>query len=143
MIRNQNNIIKKNHVRINSRTRIATINSLSSKDRHSQELTTVSHRPLYYHSKSHHKKKHHEYHEGVTKIKLHWNYVKIYLSKHTLIKIKGGAQTASAFLAGKVKNVYVGLAAAAVTGVVTTISPKGGIWYNYNYFIPQDKWGWQ
>lgn len=71
--------------------------------------------------------------------------MRIYLSKGVVRKVQGGALGGLSFLIGKVPNVALQAVAAVVIGIVGSMSPKGGIWFDYNYFygILGGSWGWQ
>lgn len=85
------------------------------------------------------------YKQGVNKVTVHWNRVRIYLSKSTVTKVQGGSLGALGFLIGKVPDVRVQAVSAVLIGIIGTSTPKGGLWFDYNYFygVLGGTWGWQ
>lgn len=82
-------------------------------------------------------------HKGVTKVVLHWNYARIYLSKSAINAIKGGGLAIAGNFVAKIPHPYARYAAIAVVGVLGSISAKRGVWIDYNYAIGYTKFGYQ
>lgn len=80
-------------------------------------------------------------HNGVTKVVLHWNYARIYLSKSAINAIKGGGLAVAGSFVAKIPHPYAKYAAIALVGVLGSISAKRGIWVDYNYAFGYTKFG--
>lgn len=85
-----------------------------------------------------------KYHAGVTKVTVHWNYVRVYLSKSVANTLKGGSVIAVSQYLDKVPNKYVKLLAGLILGALDNLEIKGGVWFDFNYYSSLlDKQGWQ
>ncbi|MFD1433248.1 hypothetical protein [Lacticaseibacillus yichunensis] len=85
------------------------------------------------------------YKNGLSKVTVHWNFVRIYISKSDLIGVQAGLLAGLGVLVGKVPDVRVEFVAAALIGFIGMLTPPGGIWADYNYLLgfSQGSWGWQ
>lgn len=122
----QNSIITQNHATINPDTKAASIMINDS----SNNFNILA--------KS-------KYHQGVNKITLHWNYMRVYVKKSLANSIKSGAlTTATAFAGAKIKNAYLIAGGAALSFLLDKIQIKGGIYFDFNFVsLSIVKWGWQ
>ena len=81
---------------------------------------------------------------GKNSVSVHWNYVRIYLDKGMANGLKGSATAVAGFLAGKVPNPYVQVAAVGIAGFLGTKSLNNGIWFDFNFLGGGvTNWGWQ
>lgn len=126
LIAESNKTVKENDLHIDSVTKVATIASTASSP---LEVSLAAKRAKYI--------------EGKTKVELHWNYARIFISKTMANGIKAGTVGAAGVLAGKIPNVYTELAATALLGIVGYLDIKGGFYFDYNYALGNKGYHWQ
>ncbi|MGQ5708607.1 hypothetical protein [Lactobacillus sp. PSON] len=143
LINHSNNIVSQNYLTINKKTKTADETIIISDNSNNTTLPNLK-TNLYAVSKAKRR-----YHNGVNKVSVHWNYVRIYLSKSMTKAAAAGSITGlSTLIGGAISSGSAAPAIAAAVGAfigsVVDSSIKGGIWVDYNYYVKgPTKWGWQ
>jgi len=122
----QNSIITQNHATIDPDTKTASL--MINGSSHDFNILAKS-----------------KYHQGVNKVTLHWNYMRVYVKKSLANNIKSGALTTATAVAGaKIKNAYLIAGGAALSFLLDKIKINGGIYFDFNFVsLSIVKWGWQ